>query len=112
MKHFKWKREAKRRLHQTPKADEVHACRPWVLAEILKVKPKTLICLGATAAKALVRPDFAILRERGRVPDSELAYQVIVTVHPSYLLRMPPGEERELELARWISDLTLALKAP
>ncbi|MDB2347044.1 UdgX family uracil-DNA binding protein [Verrucomicrobiales bacterium] len=112
VKHFKWKREGKRRLHQTPKADEVHACRPWVLAEILKVKPKTLICLGATAAKALVRPDFAILRERGRVPDSELAYQVIVTVHPSYLLRMPRGEERELELARWISDLTLALKAP
>ena len=110
VKHFKWKREGKRRLHQTPKADEIYTCRPWVLAEILKVQPKTLICLGATAAKALIRPDFAIMRERGLVSSCELADRVIVTLHPSFLLRLPSGDERELELARWMADLALALK--
>lgn len=112
VKHFKWKREGKRRLHQTPHADEIHTCRPWVLAEILKVKPKTLICLGATAAKALIRPNFALMRERGVVSECELADQIIATLHPSYLLRMPQGEERELELARWVADLAIALNAP
>lgn len=110
VKHFKWKREGKRRLHQTPKADEIDVCRPWVLAEILKVQPKTLICLGATAAKALIRPDFAIMRERGLVSSCDLAERVIVTLHPSYLLRLRSEEERELELARWLADLALALE--
>ena len=108
VKHFKWKREGKRRLHQSPKADEIHACRPWVLAEIMKIKPKTLICLGATAAKALLRHDFALMNERGLVPRCDLATRVIATIHPSYLLRMPDGEARELELAQWMADLSLA----
>ena len=111
VKHFKWKRERKRRLHQTPNADEIHSCRPWVLAEILQVRPRTLICLGSTAAKALIRPDFALMLERGLVPNCKLAERVVVTLHPSYLLRLPPGEDRELEMAHWMADLTLALKS-
>ena len=110
VKHFKWKRRGKRRLHQTPSADEVHRCRPWLLAEVLKVKPRTLVCLGATAAKSLIRPDFSILGERGLVRDCSLAGRVVATVHPSYLLRLRAGGERERERARWIADLKLAMR--
>lgn len=109
VKHFKWRRQGKRRLHQTPSTSEVQFCRPWVLAEVLKIKPRTIITLGATAAKALIRADFALLSERGLVGDCPLAKQVIATVHPSYLLRLPPGKDTEAEFSRWIADLRIAV---
>lgn len=110
VKHFKWKRQGKRRLHQSPSSGEIHHCRPWVLAEILRVKPRTVICLGATAARALLRSNFALLEERGLVEDCPLAERVIATVHPSYLLRLPAGAERDRQRALWIEDLRLADK--
>ncbi|MEM7387196.1 MAG: UdgX family uracil-DNA binding protein, partial [Verrucomicrobiota bacterium] len=109
VKHFKWKRSGKRRLHQTPSANEFHVCRPWVLAEFFKIKPRILICLGATAARALIRPDFSVLNERGRVADCDLTERVVATVHPSYLLRLPEGRDRESEMGRWIDDLKLGV---
>ncbi|MEM1296729.1 MAG: UdgX family uracil-DNA binding protein [Verrucomicrobiota bacterium] len=111
VKHFKWKRREKRRIHQSPSADEVHVCRPWVLAEVLKVRPKVLICLGATAAKSLIRSDFRLLEERGTVEGCELAERVIATIHPSYLLRIRDSTQHQTERAAWIGDLKLALVA-
>ncbi len=105
VKHFKWTRRGKRRLHENPDATEIATCRPWVLAEILKVRPKTVVCLGATAAKALIRPDFKLLQERGVVSNCDLAEQVIATVHPSYLLRLPDPSQQSAERQRWINDL-------
>ncbi|MFT4551227.1 MAG: putative DNA metabolism protein [Verrucomicrobiales bacterium] len=104
VKHFKWKRQGRLRLHQNPSASEVEKCKPWVLAEILKVCPKTIILLGSTAAKALIRPDFAITRDRGITPAPNLAERVIATFHPSYLLRSKNAQDYQ----RWIEDLRLA----
>ena len=87
VKHFKWRREGTRRLHQSPNAGEVSKCRPWLLAELLRVKPEVLVCLGATAAKSLIDPGFRILEERGMVARPDLAPTVIATVHPAHLLR-------------------------
>jgi len=111
VKHFKWKRQGKTRLHQTPSAGEVEKCKPWLLAEILKIQPRAIICLGSTAARALVRPDFAIVAERGLVPDCNHAETVVATLHPSYLLRLRNASERELEYRRWTADLRLVLPA-
>ncbi|MGI9242841.1 MAG: UdgX family uracil-DNA binding protein [Verrucomicrobiales bacterium] len=104
VKHFKWKRRGKIRLHQTPSAGEVERCRPWVLAEILKVRPRALVLLGSTAARALLQRDFSMTEERGIVRDSQLAEKVIATFHPSYLLR---SENRGAHTA-WLADLKLA----
>lgn len=109
VKHFKWRRERKRRLHQTPTAQEVHVCRPWVLAEIMKVRPRVLICLGATAAKALIHPKFAMAQQRGPCPDCQLAERVWATWHPAYFLRMPGGQARDRQLALWKADLAKAI---
>lgn len=109
VKHFKWERRGKRRLHQSPSRGEIHTCRPWLLAETLQVRPKTLVCLGATAAKALIAPDFRLMDERGFVSGCELAERVIATVHPSFLLRLPTERERSAEWLKWLVDLRLAV---
>ena len=109
VKHFKWKRRGKLRLHQNPSAGEVEKCKPWVLAEILKVRPNTIILLGSTAARALIHTDFSSTRERGVITPCPLAEKVIATVHPSYLLRLREPAERKEQRARWIADLRHAL---
>ncbi len=103
VKHFKWRPAGKRRLHQTPRANEIEACRPWVEAELATVEPTALVCLGATAARALLGSHVRVTADRGRLIDSELARLVGVTVHPSSILRIREDEERHLareELAR------------
>ena len=95
VKHFKWREgRGKRRLHQRPNAAEIAACRPWLDAELAVVSPEILVCLGATAAKALLGRNVRVTRDRGRFLESELAPAVTVTVHPSSILRMDDEEER------------------
>jgi uracil-DNA glycosylase len=111
VKHFKWEPRGKRRIHQKPNSREIAACRPWLEAELRIVKPKLLVCLGATAAQTIFGPSFRVTRERGKVLSSKLAPRVLATVHPSSLLRQPDEESRQREYNRFVSDLRTALKA-
>jgi uracil-DNA glycosylase len=104
VKHFKWEQAGKRRLHKRPNAGETQACKPWLEAELAVVRPKVLVCLGATAAQALLGRDFRITRSRGVFLKSNLAPYVTATVHPSSLLRAR-DEDREREIERFIADL-------
>jgi DNA polymerase len=106
VKHFKWSERGKRRLHEKPNAREIAACRPWLDAEIAIVKPRVLVCLGATAAQALLGKKFKVTEQRGELLRSELAPYVMATVHPSSLLRAPDDETRRREIHRFIQDLT------
>jgi uracil-DNA glycosylase family protein len=104
VKHFKWQARGKRRIHQKPNWSEIAACRPWLDAELQVVKPRVLVCLGATAAQALLGRQFRVTKERGRPVESDLAPVVIATVHPSSILRADV-ETRDAELAAFVSDL-------
>ena len=110
VKHFKWEPRGKVRLHKTPTAAEVHACRPWLEAELRTLRPSVLVCLGATAAKALLGPSFKVSQERGRLVLSDLAPSVLATVHPSSILRTD-GPEREAAMAAFVDDLRVAATA-
>jgi uracil-DNA glycosylase len=105
VKHFKWKPQGKRRIHQKPNAAEISACRPWLDAEISLVKPDILVCLGATAAQALLGRDFRVTLERGRFLERPGLPLSMATVHPSSILRAPDDESRELEMQAFIADL-------
>jgi uracil-DNA glycosylase len=107
VKHFKWRARGKRRLHQTPRAGEVEACKPWLEAELEAVKPTVLLALGATAAKALFGPSVRVTRDRGRLIDSPLAPVAALTLHPSTILRLRDHDEREDALAGLVDDLRL-----
>jgi uracil-DNA glycosylase len=104
VKHFKWVARGKRRIHQKPNWQEAAACRPWLDAELAVVEPRVLVCLGATAAQALLGRQFRVTRERGKPVDSDLAEHVLATIHPSAILRDP--ETREQEYAAFVADLT------
>jgi len=106
VKHFKWKPRGKRRIHEKPNAREIAACRPWLDAEIAVVKPRVLVCLGATAAQALLGRTFKVTEHRGELLRSELAPYVMATVHPSSLLRAPDDETRRREFHRFVKDLS------
>jgi uracil-DNA glycosylase family protein len=109
VKHFKWEPRGKRRIHKKPNAAEIAACRPWLDAEITILKPEVIVCLGATAAQALLGRQFRVTQHRGELMKSSLAPFVMATVHPSSILRAPDDEARHTEMARFIQDLkTLA----
>jgi len=105
VKHFKWTGEGKRRIHAKPNATEIRACLPWLAAEIQVFQPDVLVCLGATAAQALLGKDFRVTRQRGEPIPSAWARIVVATVHPSSILRAPDPEARERQLAAFIEDL-------
>jgi uracil-DNA glycosylase family protein len=105
VKHFKWEPRGKRRIHAKPNAPEIAACRPWLETEIALVKPRVLVCLGATAAQALLGRTFRVSRQRGEFVPSPLAPLVTATVHPSSILRAPDDESRREEMARFVDDL-------
>jgi len=105
VKHFKFERRGKRRIHKKPSAEEIQACMPWLDAELQVVKPKALVCLGATASQALLGRQFRVTRHRGQFVESELAPLVMATVHPSSILRAPDEESRRLERQRFVADL-------
>ena len=111
VKHFKWEPRGKRRIHQKPNASEIAACRPWLDAELRVVQPTALVCLGATAAQALLGRQFRVTRERGRLLDSELAPLTLATVHPSSILRAPDEESRHRERAAFVDDLRVIATA-
>src|SRR6266566_5645651 len=95
VKHFRWERRGKRRLHQKPDPEHVAACWPWLRAEVEVVRPRLLVCLGATAAQAVLGSAFRVLRDRGRFFPSPLGVAVMATVHPSSILRAPDPEAGE-----------------
>ena len=109
VKHFKWVGRGKRRIHQKPNWSEVDACRPWLDGELAAVEPRVLVCLGATAAQALLGRQFRVTRERGKPVESDLAEHVLATIHPSAILRGDP-ESREQEYAAFVRDLKVAAK--
>ena len=105
VKHFKWVPKGKRRLHQKPRASEIEACLPWFAAEMEVIGPRILVCLGATAAQALLGSGFRVTRERGIWLDSPIAEKVLATVHPSSVLRARGSQERERMYAEFVRDL-------
>ena len=105
VKHFKWEPRGRRRIHAKPNAGEIAACRPWLDAELELVKPDVLVCLGATAAQALLGRQFRVSKDRGRAVPSPLAPHVMATVHPSAILLAPDDDTRHEEMARFIEDL-------
>jgi uracil-DNA glycosylase family protein len=110
VKHFKWEPQGKRRKHKKPSAREIAACLPWLEREMAVIRPGLLVCLGATAAQALVSPDFKVSVMRGRVIATALADQTLATVHPSSILRQRGAEERRREHARFVADLRIAAR--
>ena len=110
VKHFKWRAAGKRRLHERPNRREVAACRLWLDAELATVRPQVVVCLGATAAQALISPTFKVTTERGKLIESPLAPRVIATVHPSSILRVPDEEARKDEMRRFVADLKAVAK--
>ena len=105
VKHFKWEPRGKRRIHKKPRAGEIAACRPWLDAEIASIKPVAIVCLGATAAQALLGKTFRVTARRGEFIESSLAPYVMATVHPSAILRAPDDESRHNEKQKFIADL-------
>jgi DNA polymerase len=106
VKHFKWVPRGKRRLHQRPDRDEVAACLPWLEAEVAVIKPEVVVCLGATAAQALLGSSFRVTRQRGQLMPSTLGPPIMATVHPSSILRAPDDESRRVALEAFIADLS------
>jgi uracil-DNA glycosylase family protein len=104
VKHFKWQARGKRRIHQKPNWSEIAACRPWLEAELEVVEPRVLVCLGVTAAQALLGRDFRVSRQRGELVESDLAENVLATVHPSSILRTDE-ETREAAYGELLRDL-------
>jgi DNA polymerase len=107
VKHFKWQARGKRRIHQKPNWNEIAACRPWLDAELAVLGPRVLVCLGATAAQALLGRDFRVSKQRGEPVESPLAEHVLATVHPSSILR---ADDREQEYAEFVRDLRTVAK--
>ena len=107
VKHFKWSpaERGKRRINKKARSSEIHACRPWLDAELDVVKPKVLVCLGASSAQALLGKDFRVSRERGKLVDSPLAPHVLASVHPSSILRARDDESRRSQLKAFVEDL-------
>jgi uracil-DNA glycosylase len=105
VKHFKWEPRGKRRIHKKPNSLEIAACRPWLEAELAVTKPQVVVCLGATAAQALLGKSFKVTQHRGEFVASELAPYVTATVHPSSILRAPDDETRHEEMRKLVQDL-------
>jgi DNA polymerase len=112
VKHFKWQLRGKRRLHKTPAQREIDACRQWLEGEIAALKPQVIVCLGATAAKAVIGPQFKVSTMRGRLVASPLAPRVFATFHPSALLRLRDEAERERAFRQLVGDLALIRQPP
>src|SRR5439155_819123 len=107
VKHFKWTARGKRRIHAKPSWSEIAACRPWLDGELELVRPRVLVCLGATAAQALLGKQFRVTKQRGEWIDSDLAEHVTATIHPSSILRQRDDESRHAEFAAFVKDLRL-----
>jgi DNA polymerase len=113
VKHFNSIQRGKLRIHKKPNAQEIAACRPWLDAEIARVRPKVIVCLGATAAQALISRTFRVSTQRGQLMESALAPLIGATVHPSSILRAQDEELRHREMRQFVEDLkTFAGRLP
>ena len=110
VKHFKWEPRGKRRIHKKPRAWEIKACRPWLEAELRAIRPLVVVCLGATAAQAVLGSQFKLMQQRGQVQTSALSERVVATIHPSSVLRAPDSEGRKAALEMLVSDLKVVAK--
>jgi DNA polymerase len=110
VKHFRWTRRGKRRLHEKPNAGQIRACKPWLEAEIEVVRPSIAVLMGATAAQAVMGPAFRVSKDRGKVMPSPLGVPVLATVHPSSILRATDDESREVAYASFVADLKVAAR--
>jgi len=110
VKHFKWTPAGKRRLHKKPSAREVTACRPWLEQELELIRPDVLVCLGATAAQALLGREFRVTVQRGKLVDTALAPKALATIHPSAVLRQQTPQDRAREMSRFAADLEVAAR--
>ncbi|GAA3386542.1 UdgX family uracil-DNA binding protein [Cryptosporangium minutisporangium] len=115
VKHFRFEQRGKRRIHQTPQPEHIRACNPWVAAEISAVHPEVVVCLGATAVKALLGSKYRVTKDRGELlqytgPGAEERTKALITIHPSAILRMP-DDAREKGYADLVADLTVAARA-
>jgi uracil-DNA glycosylase len=111
VKHFKWLPRGKRRLHQKPNGREIAACRPWLIAELEAIQPRVVVCLGATAARAVLGKITKISEHRGELLESDLSSRILVTVHPSSILRIEDSDSRQLEMRHFVADLRTARRA-
>jgi DNA polymerase len=111
VKHFKWEARGKRRLHKTPAQREVDACHRWLERELATIKPHVVVCLGATAAKAVISKSFKVSAQRGQFVESAAAPYVFATLHPSALLRLRDDAEREAAFDAFVKDLKLIKRA-
>lgn len=113
VKHFRWKagthKQGKRRIHHTPAAEHIHACRPWLDAELERLRPDVLVCLGAVAAQTLIDKDFKVSQDRGRLMPGPYG-NVLATVHPSSLLRAPDDKARLKARADFVADLQVVVR--
>jgi uracil-DNA glycosylase len=105
VKHFRWIRKGKLRIHQKPRADEIEACRPWLDAEIALTRPKVIVCLGATAAQALLGSKFRLTEHHGEFISVPQKPPITATLHPSAVLRAPSEEDRHGMMEQFVSDL-------
>jgi uracil-DNA glycosylase len=105
VKHFKWEPRGKRRIHKKPNAQEIVACRSWLDAEMAVIKPQVIVCLGATAAQAILGKAFRVTQHRGEFVESPLASHVMATVHPSAILRAPDENERHAQERLFVEDM-------
>ena len=110
VKHFKFVRTPKRRIHQTPGVVEIGACRPWLEAELAAIRPEILVCLGATASKALLGPDFRLMKERGRILKTPWAPKLLATLHPSAVLRAEDTAGQDRLYGYLLTDLKLVAR--
>jgi DNA polymerase len=108
VKHFKWEPRGKRRIHAKPNTQEITACLPWLQAEIRLVQPRLVVCLGATAAQALLGRSFRVTQQRGVILDAPFGAKAMATVHPSSILRAPDAETRKNETQQFTADLKIA----
>ena len=105
VKHFKYEERGKRRIHKKPRASEIHACEPWLEAEIAVVKPSVIVCLGATAALSIFGAQYRLTQQRGKFVSHPWAPYATSTVHPSAILRAPDQQKRHEEYTHFLADL-------
>jgi uracil-DNA glycosylase len=108
VKHFRFEERGKRRIHKKPTTAQVVACRPWLEAELAVIQPDIVVCLGATAVQSLAGPDVRVLRDRGKLMECRWAKGLVVTIHPSALLRLPDRTDFDKEYEHFVRDLAAA----
>ena len=105
VKHFKFDDRGKRRIHKRPSDTEIDACKPWLWAELARIQPQLIVCLGATAARSVIGKQHQLLKERGQFFGHPMAQSVTATIHPSSVLRSPDPKQRQADYAAFLKDL-------